>query len=130
HDHVARIHRDSAAADGHVEVDRVVVDQVQRRAAARAIDGKVHLGNGPAVAYGSVGDEARGPADLEPRREYLATRGDALFAAAIDHQHMALGHALDALALRMVRIVECTDLIEVLARRDVAHREGRTDEIA
>jgi hypothetical protein len=30
----------------------------------------------------------------------------------------------------MVRIVEGTDLVEVLARRDVAHREGRADEIA
>jgi hypothetical protein len=37
---------------------------------------------------------------------------------------------LDRLALRMVRIVERADLIEILACRNAAHRKRGSDQIA
>ena len=35
---------------------------------------------------------------------------------------------LDALALRVAAVLEHADMVEVLARRDVAHRVGRPDQ--
>ena len=129
-DDVAGIDRDAAAADRHVEVDRVVVDEVERRASAGAVDREIHRRDGAAVAHRSVGDEPRRAAHLEARRQDLAARGDAGFAAAVEHQHVPGRHALDGLALRMLGVLEALMLVEVLARRDVAHRERGADQIA
>jgi hypothetical protein len=129
-DHIARIDRDPAAADRHVHLDRVVLDQVERRAAARAIDREVHLRDRAAVAHWAVGDESCRAAFLQPRRQDLPAGRDARLAAAIEHEHGSGRRTLDRLALRMIRVFECAQLVEVFARRDIAHRERRSDEVA
>jgi len=43
---------------------------------------------------------------------------------------MSRRHAFDTLALWMIGVIEGTDLVEVLAGRDVAHGVGRADKVA
>ncbi len=59
---VARIDRHPAAADRHVEVDRVMLDQVGRRRAAALIGREGELGDLRRVAEAAVGDDAGGAA--------------------------------------------------------------------
>jgi hypothetical protein len=108
----------------------MVVDQVERRAAAGAEHREVHLRDLAAVAHRAVGDEARGAAHFQPGGEDLAAGGDALLAARVDDQHAAGRDALDRLALRVLGIVERAQLVDVLARRDVADGERLTHQVA
>jgi hypothetical protein len=73
YDHVAGVDGDPAAADRHVQVHCMVVDQVERRTAARAVDREIQGGDGTAVSYRAVGDETCDAPHLQPGRQDLAS---------------------------------------------------------
>src|SRR6185369_6621498 len=54
-------------------------------------------------------------------------RGGAAVAPAIAHQHLAGRRGLDRLPLRVLGIGEDADMVEILARRDVAEGERLAD---
>ena len=82
------------------------------------------------VAEAAIGDDARDAALHQPRDQDGAGRGGARILAAVDHQHRAGRAFLDRLALRMGAVLEDAERVEVLARRDVAQREGLADHVA
>ena len=125
---VAGIDRHAAAADRHVQIDRVVVDQVRRGRWPQMVDGPVHPRDLRRVAEAAVADRARAAPAHQPGQQDAAGRRRARIAAAIDDEHGARGTFLDALALRMAAILEHLQHVQVLARRDVAQRVGRTDQ--
>ncbi len=129
HDHVAREHRDASARDRNVEIHRVMDRQVQRRAGARGIHRKRHGRDRVAVAQAAVGDHAGGAAHFESLEQDAAGRRGAGVLPAIHHQHAARRNHLDPLALRMLGILEYADMVEVLARRNVAQRERLADHV-
>ena len=126
----ARVNGHAAAPDRHVQVDCMVVDQVQGRAATGAVHREVHLADGTAVAHWAVGNQAGRAAHHQAGGEDLPAGRHTRFTAAVDHQHMAGRHAFDAFALRVVGVVEGADLVQVFPRRDVAHGEGGADQVA
>ena len=117
---------DDATPKTPTEHDAPVFAAVQNEAeaASGADEGKCP------VAHGPVGDEPRRAAHLEARRQDLPARGDTSLATAVDDEHVARRDALDTLALRVLGVLEDADVVEVLARRDVAHRERGADQIA
>ena len=64
----------------------------------------------------------------QPRHQDRAGRRGARILAAVHHQHRAGRTILDRLALRMGAVAEHVDLVEILARRHVAQREGLADQ--
>src|SRR5205814_8325904 len=82
------------------------------------------------LAHGSVGHQTRSTADHEPRRENVTAGRDTLLTAAIDHKYVCGRDTLDAPALWVLGIFKCAELVEILARRDIAHCECWTDKIA
>src|SRR5256714_1426594 len=55
---VAGKHSHATARDWQIHIDRVMADEIERRAAAGAIDRKVHQADGLAVAQTSVGHDS------------------------------------------------------------------------
>ena len=80
-----------------------------------------------AVAEAAVGDDSRDAPLHQPREQDAARGGRRGVAAAVDHEDGAGRAFLDALALRVAAVLEDTEMIEILARRDVAQRVGRAD---
>ena len=124
---VARKHRCVAAADRHVDVERLVQRDVGRRRRAVVIGGDGELGDLGRIAEAAVGDHARRAAHHQARHQDRARRCGARVLAAVDDEHGAGRAVLDGLALRMRAILEHADGVEILARRDVAQREGLAD---
>ena len=82
------------------------------------------LGDLGGIAKAAVRDDA-GDAPLhQPRHQDRAGRGRAGVLAAVDDHHRAGRALLHRLALRVVAVLEHRDRVQVLARRDVAQREG------
>src|SRR5215467_3932916 len=127
-DHVTGKHGDAAAADRHVQVDSVMNRQIEGRAAPGTEYWKIHRCDRLAVAQSAIGDNAGGAAHLEPREQNTAAGCCAGIAAAIHDQDLTRRHGLDRLALRVLRIFENADHVEVLPRRDVAQGESFADE--
>ena len=63
----------------------------------------------------------------QARDEDGAGRGGARVLAAVDHHDRAGRALLDGLALGMGAVLEHGDRVQILARRDVAQREGLAD---
>ena len=124
---VAREYRHAAAADRHVQVDRMMLDQVGRRRAALAIGREGELRDLGRIPQAPVADHAGGAADHHARHQDAAGRRDARVAAAVHHQHAAGRNVLDGLALRVGAVGEHVERVDVLARRNVAQRVGRSD---
>jgi hypothetical protein len=125
HHHVARPYGCVAAADGPVDVDRLVQRQVGRCAGPLVVGRDVQSRNLGAVAKAAVGDHAGHAAFHQPGDEDAAGRRGACVLAAVDHEHRAGRAFLHRLALRVTSVVEHGDRVQVLARRHVAQREGR-----
>ena len=68
-----------------------------------------------------------GAAHHEARDQDVAAGGRGRVAPRVHHQHLPGRAGLDCLALRMPAALEGAELVEVLARRDVAQRVGLTD---
>jgi hypothetical protein len=130
HDHVAGKDGNAAAADADAEFGRVMRDQAQRRRRAGAEDRKAERLYRRGIAHAAVRDEARRTAHRKPGDQDVARGGGARIAAAIDHQYVARRDDFDRLALRMLGIRVRLDRVEVLARRDIAEREGRAEKVA
>src|SRR5450631_120840 len=128
-DDVAGKYRDAAAADRDVEIDGMVDRQVQGRARAGAEYREIHPGDRVTVAQPAVGHHAGYAAHLHAREQNAAGGCRARVAPAIHHQHLPMWDDLDRLALRVLRIFEHPDMVEVLARRNVAQRERLADKI-
>jgi hypothetical protein len=79
------------------------------------------------VAEAAVRHQPGSAAHHQPRREDGAGRGCARVPAAVHDQHRAGRALLDRLALRMLPVAEHGERVEILARRDVAQREGLAD---
>ena len=101
--------------------------QVGRRRRAVVIGRDVELRDLRRIAKAAVGDDAGDAAHHQPRDQDRAGGGRARVLAAVDHQHGAGRALLDGLALRMRAVLEHADRVQVLARRDVAQREGLAD---
>ncbi len=127
-DDVAGKHRRVAAADRDVDLDRLMQRQIGRRARAVVIGGEAELGDLGRIAKAAIGDDAGDAALHQPRHQDGAGGGGAGILAAVHHQHRAGRAILDRLALRMGAVAKHVDLVEVLARRHVAQREGLADQ--
>ena len=125
---VAGKHRRVAAADRHVDLDRLMQRQVGRRARAVVIGGKAELCDLGGIAKAAVGDDAGDAALHQPRHQDGAGGRRAGILAAVHHQHRAGRAILDRLALRMGAVAKHVDLVEILARRHVAQRKGLADQ--
>jgi hypothetical protein len=79
------------------------------------------------VAKAAIGDDAGGAAHLHPRDQDIAGRGGAPVLARVDDHDVSRRDLLDGLALRMRAVFEDAEMIEVLARRDVAQGIGLPD---
>ena len=129
-DDVARIDRDTAAADRDIALHSVMLRQVEQCARPRAEHWKRHLADRPGVADAAITDKAGHAALHQPGYQDLPGAGRSCIAAAVDHQHVALRCDLDRLALGMFGIGEHRDIVQVLARRDVPQGECGTDQVA
>ena len=126
---VARIHRHAAARDRHVHVHRVMLREIERRARARAEERQADVADRAAVAHAAVRHHARDAAHFQAHREDRSGRCNRAVAATVLHEHAAGRRAFHRLALRMIGVLEHADVIEVFARRDIAQRERRADEV-
>src|SRR5438477_131087 len=90
-----------AAADRHVDVDRLVQREVGRRAGPLVIGGEAQPRDLGRVAEAAVGHHARDATLHQPRHQDRAGRGRTRVLAAVDDQHGAGRAILDRLALRM-----------------------------
>ncbi len=126
---VAGNDRDFAAGDRHIEIDGVMLDQIGRRRRMRMIGREGRCRDLRRVAKAAVGDDAGGTALPQPRQQNVAGRGRGMITPAVDDEDMAGRALLDALALRMVAVFEHAEMVEVLARRDIAQRIGRPDHV-
>src|SRR5262249_3196758 len=80
------------------------------------------------IAKAAVSDYAGAAALHQSRHQDRAGGGSPRIFAAVHDQHRAGRTILDRLALRMGTVAEHVDLVEVLARRHVAQREGFADQ--
>src|SRR3984893_3953285 len=112
---VAGKHGHAAARDWQVDIDRVMADEIERRAAAGAIDRKVHQADGLAVAQTSVGHDSCSAAHLQPGQQDVAARRGPRLASAVHDQYLSGRHRLHRFALRMLGIVESAYQIEILS---------------
>ena len=100
-DDVAGKYRRVAAADRHVDFDRLMQRQVGRRARPVVIGGKAEFGDLGGIAKPAVGDHAGDAALHQPRHQDGAGGCGAGILAAVHHQHRADGTVFHRLALRM-----------------------------
>ena len=129
-DHVTRKNRDTAAANGNIEVNRVMDRQIQGSASTRAIHRKVHLPDGFAIAQTAVGYHAGHSSHLEPHEKDISAGRGTRIAPAVHHQHLTRGNGLHRLALRMLGVFEDAQLIQILASGNVSQRKRFADQIA
>ena len=127
-DRVAGKDRRVAAADRHVDVDRLVQGEVGGRAGPLVIGREAQPGDLRRIAEAAVGHHARHAAPHQPRHQDRAGRRRARVLAAVHHQHGAGRTILDRLALRMAAVAEHFQPVQVLARRHVTQGEGRADQ--
>ena len=124
HHDVARIHRNPTAADRHIQVRGVVLDQVGRRRGALAVTGDRQRSNLVAVSQAAVGDDAGHATHHHAGDQDGTCRGGRGVAPAVDHQHMAGWYFLDRFALRVAVVLEHANVVQVFTRRDVAQGVG------
>ena len=124
---IAREDRDIAAADRPIDLDGLMQGQVGRGGRAIVIGREGQFRDLVGIAEAAIGDDAGDAALHQARDEDAAGGSRARVLAAIDHHHRPGRAILDRLALRMGAILEDGKLIQILARRDVAEREGLAD---
>ena len=105
----------------------MVLDQVGRGGRRRVIGGKRQPGDIGRVAEAAIGDYSGDAALPQSRHQDAAGRCGGGIAPAVDHEDMPGRALLDALALRVAAVGEHAEMVEVLARRNIAHRIGRPD---
>src|SRR6516165_5752894 len=126
-DFVAGKHRRIAAADRHIDLDRLMQRQIGRRARPVVVGAIAKLCDFARVVKAAVGDDT-GTAPLhQPRHKDRAGGRRTRILAAVHDKHCAGRALLHCLALGMGAVAKDIELVEVLARRHVAQREGLTD---
>ena len=127
-DHIAGKNRRVAAADSHVDLDRLMQCEIGRRTWPVMIGGKAEFCDLGRIAKAPIGDDASDAALHQPGHQYRARGRRAGILAAVHHQHRTWRTILDCPALRMASIAKHIDLVEVFARRHVAQRESFADQ--
>jgi hypothetical protein len=124
--HVAGIDRHAAAGDRHVGIDGGVAMKARRRRRRADVDRHGELGDVGDIPHAAVGDHAPDPALGQAGQQDVAATGGAHVAPAVGHEDGAGRAVFDRAALR-VAIAILARAVQILARRDVAQRVGRTD---
>ncbi len=106
HHDVARPDRRVAAADGHVDLDRLVARQVGRRRGAVVIDREIHLGHLGRVAETAIGDDPGAAAHHQPGHQDRSRRGGARVLARVDDHDRARRAPLDCIPLGVLGVLE------------------------
>ena len=117
---VARKDRHAGTADRHIDIDRVMDRQANRGRCSGREDREIHAADLGRIAKRAVAHDADRAALHRAGGEDAAAIGCAQIAPAIHHQHLAGSNRFDGLALRMIRILERADDIEIFPRRNAA----------
>ena len=116
---VTRIDRHSAAGDGHVEVDRMLVGQADRSRRCLAVNRK-RLGRDlRRVAQAAVGDQAGCAPHGQPADQNAPRRSATRVPAAVDDEDAAGRRDFDRFSLRVPGVLVDTHMIDVFARGNV-----------
>lgn len=127
---VARKNWYPSTSDRHVDIDGVVDDQIEIGRATGGENGKGIQRDLRRVADRAIADQTGSAADAQPGNQDVAAGGATQIAPAIHHQDLAGPDHFDGFALRMVRVAETFQPVQILPHRDIAQRDGFTDEPA
>src|SRR6516164_2265117 len=121
-DDVAGIDGDATAADGQIEIDRLVHNRARRRARPPQVAGKACFQNALRFPEAAVGDDAGAAARFQPADIEIAGGRSPWIATRVDNEDISRWAFLHRLHLCPAAI-GCVWTGLILARRDKAHGE-------